>query len=689
MASSRDRGSPTEDDQLGVMSGLHLSKPPRFSLAFSTLAGYFHNLCDLYVFLRASAKRGSQDMRDTDFLAAKPSVLQAAIFAKGNLWEDNLVSWLENDHRGIDGSGMTLIELLTSVPDGAYVHHFRSSVPAGFYRQLPRDLIEFRTFEPDFLLVNVLNDGTREITIIDAKTGHQMKTSYQVQISCYYLALQALIQEASLDCCARLSPRGLVWLPRSPAELYRPDLYVMLEFDIALMVPLLCDFLYERLPAILVTRPDEVAWHYNPVCASCEYTGRCSQAALTTGNLSNVPYLSGPDRRWLQTMIKQHVPHLVGAKPQSDMEDLGQLLSLQSLATSQSNRLRALMACQGGGSPQSACGQSPVLEAYHSRHVAIKGFHSMELPSQEDFALYIVLVIDPISAQPHSFALELRDMQSPEAAGQLVKTTTSLPVTIAGQKSVADQFVCALADMCRRVPSSATLQCYVLDNSTKEDMLRLIVEAVSRTVGSDAEADIQVAALLCFYSLVDNAQALLAPHQPDLMSEERCRAFDAIHTRPVIAVLFAVQGLFVLPVPGFYTLQACLEHLVGEDSEHVPTSAEIFASVLPSASLLCRQQLSVFVKVVLSARNRLRAYCAPLPLTTLLVARARPLPREFPALLQDSNLQRLLFIQQYEALASCAQLQKDRLSGKGATIQLRALSYDTKTHVYKVRCVFG
>jgi hypothetical protein len=80
---------------------------------------------------------------------------QQRIFGKGNLWEQNLVDSLEAAGLGKDGKGMTAAELFCLPAPGhqqAFVHHFRSATPAGFYGSLPRDLVEFRTFEPDFLV---------------------------------------------------------------------------------------------------------------------------------------------------------------------------------------------------------------------------------------------------------------------------------------------------------------------------------------------------------------------------------------------------------------------------------------------------------------------------------------------------------------------------------------------------------
>ena len=54
---------------------------------------------------------------------------------------------------------------------------------------------------------------------------------------------------------------------------------VTLEFDIALVLPMVENFLYEQLPRILALPLDQVPWHYHNVCATCEFAPRCSAAA--------------------------------------------------------------------------------------------------------------------------------------------------------------------------------------------------------------------------------------------------------------------------------------------------------------------------------------------------------------------------------------------------------------------------
>ncbi len=62
-----------------------------------------------------------------------------------------------------------------------------------------------------------------------------------------------------------------------------------------------------------------------------------------------------------------------------------------------------------------------------------------------------------------------------------------------------------------------------------------------------------------------------------------------------------------------------------------------------------------------------------------MVGQARPFVAQLPPPLLDHNLQKLLFITQYEALAACAELRSARLGGGGLCLPLSFHSIDRNT----------
>lgn len=348
-----------------------------------------------------------------------------------------------------------------------------------------------------------------------------------------------------------------------------------------------------------------------------------------------------------------------------------------ALSTSQQKRIRRLAAAEDRRQQPT---ESAVLQAWETRKPVLKDAFSMALPRSEDYRLVVALVIDPLTAQPCNFAVTLHNVCSSDksSAAKLLPPPTVLSYSPQSAASPRDQLILALAQLYRSLPEDARVQCYVADGSTETALTRLIVEATSAAWPS-ADGELREAARLCFYAFISNAETLLAPIQPELLVGARR---SGICTDAVLPVLGAVRQLLVLPRPGFNTLDSCIEDLGlrlefsrETTAETVPTAAEVLAAGPPQvAATLCRQQLVGMTLILdglrhLLARNKADA---------LLLADAPPAVKQLPQPMKNRHLQRLMFICQYEALADCHDLRRERLSGTGTALTLSFDSYKSE-----------
>lgn len=118
----------------------------------------------------------------------------------------------------------------------------------------------------------------------------------------------------------RIADEGGVWLPGSlEAE----------RFPLFLIRPLLREFLLQTLPVIVDKGLAKAAWHLCAgVCNSCDYFQRCRRETIEQKTISNIPYLTKRDFRWLKRAIQSRDgPDDTKSKPEVDIEDLADFLS--------------------------------------------------------------------------------------------------------------------------------------------------------------------------------------------------------------------------------------------------------------------------------------------------------------------------------------------------------------------------
>lgn len=220
-----------------------------------------------------------------------------------------------------------------------YLYHLRFTLDdkllAMAFPGLQAANIKLASMEPDLLKVTLLDpsdtspSSVRILSIIDMKSSARMKNSHQVQIAVYHLALAAEIAnhaDPAVRSRLRLDANAGVWLPGSEGPEW---------FQINFVIDRVRDYLNNDLPRIVLA-PDEtkLQWHYTTSCAGCDSNDRCRQAALATGDLSSIPFLSVNDKKFLLDLLhSQASPQQPAAlaPEEADIASLSQDTSAMSI----------------------------------------------------------------------------------------------------------------------------------------------------------------------------------------------------------------------------------------------------------------------------------------------------------------------------------------------------------------------
>lgn len=454
------------------------------------------------------------------------------------------------------------------------------------------------------------------VTVIDAKSSTSLKLSHQVQIVYYYLVIASILRQqppsdANVDFV--LAANGEVWRPPPGAgELSIRDA-AKVQVDVFPLEPLqsmLVLFLNEQL-VDLVTSPTP-DWHFQSSCATCEFREECRANAVQQKRLSSIPYLSAADRHWLLAQMHQG-PAAATALP--EIEDLAGLLADQSRAAaiagpnadaSARNRLerilhRSPLIKADRASKEDPLG--PVLASVRNGKVSAIGKSTLLLPRSEDVSVFVSLSLDALRHELIAWGVLVVDN---------AKQSTSTTAT--GTRRVdepASDFVAKLtAHLAGLLNSFAddrarAVQFYTWSPADTAVLLELLVGAAC---SGAPVANLADSAQVCVAGLVDNSLATFAPIQPTIAlgmaspssnktagakSEQKVEldnrvneliapiqrlsvhddedakqgvltsALERQSSRPlrVLSLLDAICSLVVLPVPGYYRLSDCAQHL--------------------------------------------------------------------------------------------------------------------------------
>ena len=407
--------------------------------------------------------------------------------------------------------------------------------------------VSFGIFKPDFIEIHVEqsreNHRTIHWRVIDAKASRKVKISHQVQVGFYHLCIQTLLQTLDPPLSAALTfvenDAGEVWIPEPsiiPGDTPVPDQ----TFPIALLRPILESLLFVDLPRILSQDLPSVRWHYNPLCAGCDYSMRCRTETISGRTMSNIPHLSFGDHKFISQSLTYY-RRLKNAAPITDLEDLHKLVhsglvsdngnsSFADSMPATAERLGMLMKLQGRISnvPISQCdlGESPVLKAATDGKVAMLGRRTLIFPRAEDIEVFISLGLDPNTEQLYAFSISV--VESVNGQKRIVKEEDGV-VAIGDEADFGSTFTARLASIIQdllelkdmRVDDgigTLAVQFYVFSRIEYEALVTLLVTQACRYDDGIEGNDSYVNARICIGGILDHSDVLLTSVQPELIS---------------------------------------------------------------------------------------------------------------------------------------------------------------------------
>ncbi|KAF8584284.1 hypothetical protein K439DRAFT_1616799 [Ramaria rubella] len=184
------------------------------------------------------------------------------------------------------------------------------------------DVPRFGLAKPDFLEVSWCEGNCKYIwRVIDAKASKDVKTSHLVQTYFYYLCFALILPPSFIP-----APTVAVWLPSSLSSSTDSSetllsLTTLHPTPITHLVAPLSNILFTRVPAILSNPRSEISWHFNPLCRSCSYASTCRARVEEEQGLGKAGEISLNDADEVRRFLKR-VTELSPAHRDREIEDL-------------------------------------------------------------------------------------------------------------------------------------------------------------------------------------------------------------------------------------------------------------------------------------------------------------------------------------------------------------------------------
>ncbi|KAH8115406.1 hypothetical protein DFH11DRAFT_1759716 [Phellopilus nigrolimitatus] len=475
----------------------------------TTLAVHHHLQCDLFLYnsYHGTSKNSARHWQES-------SELTRATLSRGDKWESSLFAWL-------DGKGL-LLQVLGGFLEGPEIqevieiderdHFFVSGLsfvpPASAFeskfRANHRAPVRFGVAKPDLVEIRKEKDGTIRWQVVDAKSSVAVKTSHHVQIYFYHVCLENLFS-------SHYKPMGTaaVWIPPSVHGATEPSFDELNSIATPLLSLPLNEFLFNKLPEILSLKRDEVKWHLNPLCHGCAFEHECSRKAMHDGELGAMANISIQDASVLRNVLAMTKEQSFGSPTISDIEDLyttvrskAGMVELERSHPSTMKKAKQILKIHGN--------TSPVIDAARLKQIQVLNKRIFTLPSEEDIAIVISLVLDPATNNIAAFGITTYSNLEPKVSpGPLCGTSADFTDAIAS----IIQYVLDLNEV-RTVPPRT--QCYVYSQAERAALQRALIDA--SLIVDPLDDDRQDALRMCVGALCEGAALLATSFQPLVLS---------------------------------------------------------------------------------------------------------------------------------------------------------------------------
>jgi len=529
--------------------------------------------------------------------------------------------------------------------------------------------------EIDFMELTILDDGTLEISIIDAKHSRKMKTYHIVQVVYYAIALEWMLSlpniQQSLHGKVAISSHGRIFLPDT-STFYRTQ-----SFQIDLVKPRVLSFLREDVPNILnpaFEESDWKSWHFQQGCQSCKHKESCREDAK--GLVMSIPYLSSVDYHSLLLLAND-----VDSLWEMVQKD-GQLSYSNSFGTPHRPVLIKALNLSLGENKTSV---SPILEALKFQRTVPLQRSCFLLSKEETHYIILSLVQNPedellfwglydVALKDAFHYGETSDQLGNSLYGSLQAATGRCVQVVVYQENELNLLTeIALAEaLCNSVLSAKWRE--ILTALSLDARLLLLepppeVMVNTGEVGSVKEHELdQFIVKMGAVPRGDSAQK--AKQLQKLLDERRAKW---LRCPGMIAVHALIRQSVSTYQPGYFRFAEAVDMLLDEEEKSAETSdLEAIYALLSAASEsnLVIEAMKGRLKLVRHLTEKIR---------TAIPQKFRNgfLP-ESPRLGNIDTSKRILlgklsFLKEYEAIVAMQKLREERVTGRGVVIELRAL----------------
>ncbi|KAG0365645.1 Tripartite DNA replication factor [Gamsiella multidivaricata] len=541
----------------------------KFKYSPSVLAHHANTACEKMLHLKGAQlwqealqpKPGHTD----NGRSREPATIAEATMTRGIVFESRLQESIpkkvdceaEQDkdsffRLAISDYGTTLCQAIFSLDDSFYTPEMKE---AG---------IVFGRFIPDFIRIlrgTLRPDGThkKRLYIIDAKSSSYIKVSHQFQVTLYAIFLDHLIKLHGQQDLVEVDFRGGVWIPQHEEPT---------TFSLAFMRPVVEEFIFRDLPAILKKPLRSVVWHIDNSCHQCEFLPRCKGDALEEKTLSVIPLLSKRSALWIKSMFKTSVA------PQTEIEDLEDLIKdhahLSDLHKSSFTKVLHMNEDR----------DSVLLASYRERAVKVLPLRTLDLPRQYWDRLFINILTDPMTLLPYGYSLDTFKERSTYPTRSVSKVipyspyqdSTRAPAHIQLTLELVDTLYECLLHISEIKPKPPVLSIFFYSQAMQSDLHALLLKVISHKPEGvyTWPAVIRSRAMDLLTNMYEDPSFLTLSEiagtnirLPDMLQlTQGYKNSYPMHDKRLFSIETAIQRFLVLPVIGSYSFKDIMTHLV-------------------------------------------------------------------------------------------------------------------------------
>lgn len=509
----------------------------------------------------------------------------------------------------------------------------------------------------------------------------------------------------------RFEPVGTsgVWIPPPNQRTGSPSFDGLRTISVSLLSLALDDFLFDKLPEILSRPRKRVEWHFNPLCRGCPFENECSNWAEEEGRLGAMPDISLQDAAILRNILglvrsKTVPPRL------TDIEELDETLhsrivmqELTRFHPSVVKKAKRILKLTDSPDDRSVY-SSPLIDAARTQRVQVLGRRIFNMPSDEDIALVISLVLDPATEGIAAYCITT--FTSLQGIGYRQPISGFADNLLDSLYQVV-QHILDLNDILKDPPRT---QCYMFSLAERTALQHFLINLA---LTADAEDDDhQESIRVCIGALCEGASLLATSFQPLILSgalldflgkrgemtsehlktclrrlglptagrndEELLRRIESEVERlkrqgkrasgsdrpsdddgpasrpeigqlpPVVVLKKTIERLLALPVAGFWDLRNCHKIVATSSRLQCPSDDDIYSTYISNKRDDLTTALgtrNVCLYEVLTETRDLITKCS-LRTKDILVNQARVLSSEFMDICRQDHLRKLFFMQQ-------------------------------------------